>query len=254
MPAVSKASARPATSPLMPTAAPISSRPSPSNAGRYSVERNACFRVITPTSRSPSTTSAAARCRVVSRSKISVGGVSAGTVNRSLGHHVVHLGESVHPGRLDLAERPQRPAVLDHDRQSMGAFGQQRQGLADRGVRTHRDRRVVDRVRTLDLADHRPDHVGRNVLRNDRHPTPPGDRLGHSPPGDGGHVGHDQRKSRADGVRTAQIDIEPGDDRRSPGHHEHVGIGQVVGRHRLQKSHDVIVANPSRSRTLGHRK
>ena len=168
------------------------------------------------------------------------------------GHHIVHLSESVHPGCFDLADRPQRPAVFDDDGQCVGAFGQQRQRLADGGVRTDRDRRVVDRMRALDLADHRTDHVGRDVLRNDRHPAPPSDRLSHPPPGDGGHVGHDQWKCRADGVGAAQIDIESGNDRRAPGHHEHVGISQVVGRHRLQESHDVIVAGRSQSRILSH--
>ena len=40
------------------------------------------------------------------------------------GHHVVHLGESVHPGCFHLAECPQWLAVLDDDGQSVGAFGQ----------------------------------------------------------------------------------------------------------------------------------
>ena len=51
-PDASRASARPATSPLIPTAAPMISLPVGSSAGRYSVDRSACLRVITPTSRS----------------------------------------------------------------------------------------------------------------------------------------------------------------------------------------------------------
>ena len=67
----------------MPTAAEVSSWPAAFTAGVYSVDRSAPLRVITPTSRSPSTTGAALTRSPESTSKIFGRSVPAGTVSGS---------------------------------------------------------------------------------------------------------------------------------------------------------------------------
>ncbi len=81
-PVASSRSALARTSPLTPSAAPIRSRPAPSTAGSYSVDRNAEVRVSTPTSRpSESTTGASLRCSSASRSNAWRAPASAGSVS-----------------------------------------------------------------------------------------------------------------------------------------------------------------------------
>ena len=95
-------------------------------------------------------------------------------------------------------------------------------------VGAERDRGVEDRVPRLDPGDDLADDVDRDVLREDGEAAAAGDRLGHPPAGDRGHVGDDERDRRADPVRRGQVDVEPGADVGTVGHHEDVGVGQVV--------------------------
>ena len=109
-------------------------------------------------------------------------------------HHGVQLGEAVEAGGVVLGEHPERPvAVVDDDDHPVGPLVHQAEGVADGVVRRQRDRRLVHRVARLDVLDHRADDVERDVLGQHRDAAPPGDRLGHPPPGHGRHVGDDDR-------------------------------------------------------------
>ena len=123
------------------------------------------------------------------------------------GHHLVHLGESIDAGSLDLAHRAQRLSVLHHHRETVRSLRDQRECLAYGGVRRYRDRRVVDRVRSLDLTDHFSDDVSRNVLGHDSDSPAARYCLSHAPTGDRGHVGHDQGQRGTDSVGAPQVHV-----------------------------------------------
>ena len=99
-------------------------------------------------------------------------------------------------------------------------LGSRASASATVSVGSQRDRRVVDEVARLDPGDDLGDDVDRDVLRDDGEAAAAGDRLGHPPAGDGGHVRDDERDGRAGAVGRGEVDVEPGGDgraRRAPG-------------------------------------
>ena len=241
-PASSSSFALAATSPFTPTAAPTRSRPAASVAGEYSVARSAPVRVRIPVHSPDGATTGASRCRPsCSRPNARSGGVPAGSVNGVGGHHGAELGEPVRPRAVRLGDDADRHAgAVDHHHRAVRPLGQQRERLADGVRRAERDRRVDDEVAGLDPLHHVGDHVGGDVLRQDRDAAAPRDRLRHAAAGNGGHVGRHDRDGGAAAVPRGQVDVEPRPDRRPPGHHEHIAIGQVGGRLDIVKETHVL--------------
>ena len=242
IPASSRAAVLPATSPLMPTAAPMRSRPdgiqrrTVKGGPEGVLERHHPGQpVAVHHQRGGQVTSGEG---IEDLDRIGVGRDG----QQVAGHHLVGLGEPVDPGCIGLAHGADRPAVLDDDNQTVGALGEERQRLADRGVGSDRNGRVIDGVRPLDLGHHLGDHVGGDVLRDDGDATPARDRLGHPSTRDRGHIGHHERQRGADPVGAGQIDREPGAHAGAARDHEHVGIGQVIGGGLIQEPHRTILS------------
>jgi hypothetical protein len=145
-------------------------------------------------------------------------------------HHRVHLGESVHPPAVVLRDDAHRPAVDDHERRSVRTLRDQRQRVGHRVVGVERDGGVEHQVALLDPPDDLGDHGAGDVLGDHRDPAASGDRLRHAAPGHRGHVRHDQGQGGAGAVVGGQVDVVTGRHRGPARHHEHVVVGQVVGR------------------------
>ena len=165
----------------------------------------------------------------------------------------VKLGEAVVPGRIALVEDTERcPTFVDDNHGAVGPLVDQRQRVADRVVRRQRDRRLVQRVAALDVVDDRPDDVERDVLGKHGQPAAAGHRLGHPPPGHGGHVGDNHRQRRADPVGRREVDIETRPDAREVGNHEHVVVGQVVTGVGMEHAHGRSRLRQTPIPVLGH--
>ena len=154
-------------------------------------------------------------------------------------HHVLDLREPVVAGGVALGEDADRLLlVVDDDHCSVGPFVDETERIAERAGRRERDRRFIDRVPRLHVADHRLDDVERDVLREHRHTAAAGDRLRHPPTGDGRHVRHDDRERRPEPIGRREVDVEARRHRGQARHHEHVVVGQVVRRRRaVQEPH-----------------
>ena len=87
------------------------------------------------------------------------------------------------------------------------------------------------------MVDHFGDDVSGNVLRDDSDPTAARHCFRHASTGNRGHVGHDQRQRRTDPIGALQVYVEARSDSGASRHHEDIGVGQVVRRQFLEKSH-----------------
>ena len=132
------------------------------------------------------------------------------------------------PVRSFSGDDADRALALDDDGGAVRALAEQDERLAGRHVRVERDRGVVDEVALLDPADDLADDLDRDVLRDDGEAAASGHRLGHPAPGDGGHVGDDDRDGRPGAVDRREVDVEAARHRRAARHHEHVVVGEVV--------------------------
>nr|BFE81980.1 hypothetical protein GCM10020093_045810 [Planobispora longispora] len=151
-----------------------------------------------------------------------------------VGHDVGQLGVHVHAVAVGLGDDADRAVVpVDDDDRAVGPLGQEVERLADGVVRGEGERGVVDQVALLHPVDDVGDDVDRDVLRDHGDPAAAGHGLGHPAPGDRGHVGDDDGDRGPGAVGGGQVDGEPGSDRGARRDHEHVAVGQVVGRNRL---------------------
>ena len=133
--------------------------------------------------------------------------------------------------------QPHDPAGFNHDGHPVRAFGHQADGLPDGGVEGDRHGGVEDGMGLFDLPDGMGDHIGRDVLGEDREPAAARHGLGHPPAGDGGHVRRDQRQRCRQAVGGGEVDVQPGGDIGAVRHHENVGIGEVRGGPLIQETH-----------------
>ena len=142
-------------------------------------------------------------------------------------HDVVHLRVAVDAGQVLLADDADGLRAVHDDRDAVGTLADEHERLARRHVPLEGDRRVVDEVALLDPADDVADDLDGDVLGDDGDAAPARDRLGHATPGDGGHVGHDERDRGAGPVDRREVDVEAARHGRAAGHHEDVVVGEV---------------------------
>ena len=153
------------------------------------------------------------------------------------GHHVAGLREAVgHGGVLWMDQADGAAGCGDHSH-AVGTFGDEADGLAHSGVGGDRHGGVEDGMGLFDLPDGMGDHIGRDVLGEDREPAAARHGLGHPPAGDGGHVRRDQRQRCRQAVGGGEVDVQPGGDIGAVRHHEDVGVGQVLGRSVIEETH-----------------
>ena len=247
-PASSRSLALVATSPLMPTAAAMRSRPASSSGGGVEVR-----------AQRPGPGEDADQPAVVGHDRGEpAAGVREGVEGRldvdavlerhHVAHHdVVELGEPVDPGEVGLGDDADRAVADGDDGGAVGPLVQQHERLADGHRRGQGDRGVVDEVARLLPGDDVAHDLGRDVLRDDGERTAAGGGLGHPAAGDGGHVGDDERDRRARAVDGREVDVEPAGHRRPVRHHEDVVVGEVVLRLEV-----VEETHPTQRRRGGH--
>ncbi len=134
-----------------------------------------------------------------SRGEVPTPTVTAGT---STSARRVNRSTPTQSDSRDDAERA--PAVVDHHDRAVRTLAHQVERVGHRLAGVQDDGGVPDGVPRLHPGDDVGDRGGVDVLRDDRHPSPARQRLGHPPPGHGGHVRRDHRDVAPDGSATAR--------------------------------------------------